>query len=304
MKKIIVTIICAFAMVALMPVKVLAAGGFSVSTAGVTLHPGESATISVTASNAAGRINISSSNPGVASVSTGAIFLDNSADSVTITAGSVGSATISLVASEFSTYDEEILSGQARAVAVNVVPVPAPAPAATPTPASTPAATPAPAATPKNNTAQEEQPKEEAPKSNNTNLTLAIDGYEFEQDGDSYKTTVPHDISIVNIDIKPEDKKTTINGGGEIKLQNGENIIEVVATAEDGTTRTYRIEITREEACKCPGCEKAEPQKQSPIFLITTIIEGICLAAVATVFVIKKVKKSKKVKEPKENNLI
>lgn len=139
MKKIILNLIYALLMVSLIPTKVFAVGGFSVSTTGVTLHPGESTSFSVTASNAAGRINISSSDPSIASVSTSAVFLDLNSESVTITAGSIGSTTISIVtSSNFATYDEENLGGQTRTISVNVVEVPKPTPTPTPAPVAAP----------------------------------------------------------------------------------------------------------------------------------------------------------------------
>lgn len=157
MKKIILNLICALLMVSFIPTKAFAVGGFSVSTTGVTLHPGESTSFSVTASNAAGRVNISSSDPSIASVSTSAVFLDLNSESVTITAGSIGSTTISIVtSSNFATYDEENLGGQTRTISVNVVEVPKPTPA--PQPTTTPAPAPVAAPSSQNNDSGIEQP--------------------------------------------------------------------------------------------------------------------------------------------------
>ena len=294
MKKLISIIISVLSIAFFVPFSASAAGGFSVSTSSITLHPGESTSFSVTASNAAGRINISSSNPGVASVNTGAIFLDLDSGSVVVTAGSLGSATISVVASSnFATYDEENLGGQSRTITANVVELPQPAP--TPDPAPTP--TPAPvsnniqSSTPQNQPSSSDDTETEEPnKSSNTNVTIEIDGYEVTKEDGFYKAIIPHDISKISIKITPEDEKTIVEGGGEIDLKVGENAIEIKATAEDGTVKVYNLEITREDSCqKCP--ENTECPPQSPIFLIISIVEGIAILLTAVFFIIKKIKK-------------
>ena len=63
----------------LMPIlSVYAAGSVTVSKSSLTITTGSSATFNVTAKNAAGRIDISSSNKNVATVSVSNAFLDNS----------------------------------------------------------------------------------------------------------------------------------------------------------------------------------------------------------------------------------
>ena len=136
------------------PYKVFAAGNMVVSTGSISLTTGGSTTFTVSANNAAGRVDISSSNGGVASVSTTSAFLDNSAVTVTVTARAAGSAVIMIRATDMTTYDDESLTGTSRAVSVNVsdpAPAPAPTPAPTPTPTPTPASNPTPAATPTSN---------------------------------------------------------------------------------------------------------------------------------------------------------
>ncbi len=104
------------------PFKTYAIGGFSVSTQDITLRPGESASFSVTASNSAGKIDLSTSNADIASIDEEAIFLDMDSKNITVKANSAGTATITVSASSnFATYDEEILEGQSYVITINVV---------------------------------------------------------------------------------------------------------------------------------------------------------------------------------------
>ena len=43
-----------------------------------------------------------------------------------------------------------------------------------------------------------------------------------------------------------QDSGATISGTGNQTLEYGENALSVVVTAEDGTTKTYTINVTRE----------------------------------------------------------
>ena len=116
-------------MLLLIPLNVFAAGGFSVSPGSISMYPGESKTITITSNNSVGKLNVSSSNSGVAGVSPGSIFVQTPGSSVTITvtANAVGTSTISVVASEnYATMEEEYLTGQTKTVTVNVVEKPAP----------------------------------------------------------------------------------------------------------------------------------------------------------------------------------
>lgn len=122
MKKILLGLATILMVTVLAPFKTYAAGGFSVSTQDITLHPGESTTFSITASNSAGKINLLSSDANIASINSDNIFLDMDSEDITVKANSVGTATITASASSnFATYDEEILEGQSYTITINVV---------------------------------------------------------------------------------------------------------------------------------------------------------------------------------------
>lgn len=89
-------------------------------------------------------------------------------------------------------------------------------------------------------------------KSNNTNLSnLGIkpnDFKGFKAETTSYSVTVPNDTEKVTVYATVQDKKATVKGTGVQKLKVGKNALNVVVTAENGTTKTYTINVTREEA--------------------------------------------------------
>ena len=64
----------------------------------------------------------------------------------------------------------------------------------------------------------------------------------------TYNVTVPNDVESVNVYAKTQDAKAKITSGtGKHTLDIGNNDINVIVTAEDGSTQTYTINVTREE---------------------------------------------------------
>lgn len=212
----------------IMPFKVFAAGGFSVSTTSISMYPGESKTITISTNNAVGKLNISSSNGGVVSASPGSIFIQNpgSSGSITITGNSVGTATISVVASDnFATMDEEILAGQTKTITVNVIAKPDSQP-------SNP---------------QSQQPQNNLSKNNNIK-SLSVEGYELVKvDNNNYTLTVSNDVTSININATAEDSKAKVSGTGVKELTVGENNIEVIITSESGSQNKITIKVTRKD---------------------------------------------------------
>lgn len=81
----------------------------------------------------------------------------------------------------------------------------------------------------------------------NANLqTLEIEGAsispKFKKNIYSYNVTIDKNTKKLNILAKPENEKSKIEIVGNSNLKEGENIIKIIVTAEDGTTtRTYKI---------------------------------------------------------------
>ncbi|WP_158598138.1 MULTISPECIES: MBG domain-containing protein [unclassified Flavobacterium] len=110
--------------------------------------------------------------------------------------------------------------------------------------------------------------REAAPLSNNSGLTdLVINQGKLEpgftEGNTAYTATVPNNVeSITATPITDDSTATvTVNGkpvpsgtaSGQIPLEVGKNEIKTVVTAEDGTTTTYTVVVTREEAAVIPS---------------------------------------------------
>ncbi len=103
-----------------------------------------------------------------------------------------------------------------------------------------------------NNGSTTTNPTQEPKKSNNANLVnLGItpnDFKGFKSGTTSYDVTVPNDVEKVTVYAKVQDTKAKITSGtGTQKLKVGKNTLNVEVTAEDGTKKTYTINVTREE---------------------------------------------------------
>ena len=88
----------------ILPFTALADGSYGISTDHVVLSPGETATITVSASNAAGRVDWGAEG---AVTSAGSAWLENDTSTITVTADSVGTGYITVVPTDIATYDNE-----------------------------------------------------------------------------------------------------------------------------------------------------------------------------------------------------
>ena len=112
-------LLIALALLLVLPFKVYAAGGISLSTTSLSIEKGKTASFKVTANNAAGRIDLSSANSSIATANKTSVFLDKDSVTVTVTAKEVGSTTINVALTDVSTYDEEEKTGTLT-VTINV----------------------------------------------------------------------------------------------------------------------------------------------------------------------------------------
>lgn len=71
--------------------------------------------------------------------------------------------------------------------------------------------------------------------------------FEFEKNTDQYELVVENEIEHLQIDAKTEDDKATVDGLGEYELKIGVNTINLDVNAEDGTKKTYTINIKRKD---------------------------------------------------------
>ena len=88
--------------------------------------------------------------------------------------------------------------------------------------------------------------------SNNFLSSLKVKDYEFDKVFDKkkkkYEVSVPYVTDKVNIVAVADDTNAKISGDGEKKLEVGDNKLQVVVTAENGSKKTYTIVVTRKDA--------------------------------------------------------
>ena len=86
------------------------------------------------------------------------------------------------------------------------------------------------------------------------NANLAVLGYQpedftgFKADITEYNTSVPYNIRSIQVYAKTQDSGATYDVSGNTNLEVGKNVITVKVTAADKvTTKTYTMNVTREE---------------------------------------------------------
>ena len=81
-------------------------------------------------------------------------------------------------------------------------------------------------------------------------LGIRPDKYDFsgfKKDKTQYSVQVPKDVEEVEVYAEATSDKAKVTGTGKTQLKNGKNTVVVQVTAENGTTQTYTIEVTRGE---------------------------------------------------------
>ena len=107
-------------LITVLPQPNVEAASFTVSKSSVTLDIGKSSTITINSSTHTGRINITSSNFNVASVSAGSLWVENNSQTITISAKSAGNATITISGELFdSALEQELTYTKTISVTVN-----------------------------------------------------------------------------------------------------------------------------------------------------------------------------------------
>ncbi len=79
--------------------------------------------------------------------------------------------------------------------------------------------------------------------------SLSIKGFELNEKFSSSKTeytaTVNYDTEKIELDMSRSDKSSTVKTEGTNGLKVGKNVVTVKVTAENGSTTTYKITVTR-----------------------------------------------------------
>lgn len=208
------------------------ASSLKVSKSSVTINKGKSTTVTVTGSDVTGDINVSSSNSAVASVSGGG-WIENNSISIKITGKKAGTATISVSGSHLSNGNAKDVGTLSKTIKVTVKD------------------------SSSSNTTSTSDDEDSSNKKKSSDATLSNLGvtpkeYDFKGFKKSvtgsnaeYKVKVPNSITKLTVYATPSSSKAKYSVSGNTGFKVGTNIISVKVTAEDGTTKTYKIYVTR-----------------------------------------------------------
>ena len=86
-------------------------------------------------------------------------------------------------------------------------------------------------------------------KSKNNNIkNISVDGYNLiKVDSNNYTLSVTNDVTNINVKATAEDTKSKVTGTGNHNINVGENNIEIIVTAENGSQNKINIKVTRKD---------------------------------------------------------
>lgn len=222
-------------MLLLLPISVFASGSIAPSTRSLSITKGSTATFTISANNAVGKVDISSSNSGIATVNKSSEWLENNSVTVTVSGVSAGTTTINVRLSDAATFDEEELSGN-YSITVTVK-----------EPSSNNNNTNKPSNNNNNNRPNNNNNNNKL-SSNNNVKELNVDGYDLiKVDNHNYELVVNNNVGKIKVNCSVEDSKAKVTGTGEHELKVGENKIEVIITSESGSKNNINIKVTRKD---------------------------------------------------------
>lgn len=217
------------------------AASLSVKASKSSVSPGESFTVTVTLSDAAGPVSATVSG---GSGSLAKEWLENSSKSFTCTAGSSGTVTITAsgTVGDFATGNDVTVRNSTSVTIV--VPTPQPEPTPDPKPSNNTSNNNSSGKSSNNNTSTTVK------KSDNSNLSSiqiaeGVISPEFSKTVKEYIVNVPYEVTKLSIAATPEHSKGTVTISGNDELKVGENLIEIIVTAEDSSTDKYIIKAIR-----------------------------------------------------------
>lgn len=101
-----------------------------------------------------------------------------------------------------------------------------------------------------NNNDKKNDTKFEDEKSSNADLksiTISNGNINFSKDILNYNVVVDNKTNSITISVKTDNEKAKVIGAGKHSLNVGDNKIEIIVTAEDGTEKTYTINVSRDK---------------------------------------------------------
>lgn len=252
MKKIKILLISLISMFAFNTSVYAASSSISVSSGNV--YVGDSFTVSLYVnSSAAWNVHVTASGPVSGCTIHKADASDDALDtnrsfSATCTATGEGTIVIRLSGDVTSASDGNAVpvSGS-RSVSVSQKPAPTPSP--TPSQPGNNNNNTNNNQTNNNNNKQNSTQNDGENKSKNNNIkNISVDGYNLiKVDSNNYTLSVTNDVTNINVKATAEDAKSKVTGTGNHNINVGENNIELIVTAENGSQNKINIKVTRKD---------------------------------------------------------
>lgn len=238
-----------------------AVGTFSASISSTKVNVDDIITVKVKANNCAGSYSITANNSNVSIVSSGSGFIDNNSEEWTFKANKAGTVTIIAKPIDMTDYDNNEIDVEknSKPFSINInektvvnnndnnnININSNSNSNSNSGNNS-------------NTATKTATETKSSNANLSNLGIKPAEYDFNDfthDKLSYTATVPYETEKVSVwyslpknpNNTSEKLKSTVKVSGGSKLKVGNNEIKVTVTAEDGkTTKTYTINVTRQE---------------------------------------------------------
>ena len=203
-----------------------AAGDYRISLSSTSVTQRKTVTLYIKGNNIAGGFTISSSDSTVCSVSSSSAFVDNNTQQIGINTLKAGNCTIKVSPTTVSDYDGNDLSLPSKTLTLTV--------------------------TDGGNSSNNNSNNSNVKKSSDATLkSLSIENAdlspEFKGDVLEYTASVDSNVEKVKINAVTNDNKAVVSGAGEVSVSEGANNLELIVSAEDGSTKKYVIKLTVEE---------------------------------------------------------
>lgn len=203
-----------------------------------------------------GRVNLSVSN---GTLSTNKVWVENNSQSVTVTLGASGTTVVTATPAEGTTDiggNKITVPSSSKSITIKQ-PTPPPSSSNTTPPSSgttnnkpaTNTTTNKPNA---NTTTNKNNASTTTTKSSNANLKnmiLSVEGLTpaFSKNITSYSLNVGENVDTIKVNASVEHSRATYSVLGNTGLKDGENVVKVKVTAEDGTVKTYTINVLKSD---------------------------------------------------------
>lgn len=122
--------------------------------------------------------------------------------------------------------------------------------------------------------------------SNNYLKSLEIDNYDiaFDKEITEYKINVDNDVTSLDIKAVAEDSRARVEITGNESFKKGENTVTITVTAEDGTTREYKLLVNKSGEKKNAPTEIDDSSNTAEKVVIIILIILVVLGLLYLIF--------------------